>query len=255
MYNKLFRYITQEAIIDESNTFNDILQGSFYENYRNLTYKHLMGLEWASSECNKVSYILKIDDDTVFNIKKTYEFLKTLPKDDELLMGYILNYTLPKRNKQNKWYVTFDEYPRSIYPPYLSGWYYIISPKVASLICDEAMYNSFFWIDDIFVTGLLIESLGLKLKQLPDKYWLEYYEQLECCLRDMITKSIKCEYVIGPNGGRENLIVEFNEAYANCERWKNCTIRSDYDIKKACIVTKERTIFSNGQPEVHHINL
>ncbi|XP_047537047.1 beta-1,3-galactosyltransferase 5-like [Vanessa atalanta] len=250
------RYITQEAINDENNTYGDILQGSFFENYRNLTHKHLMGLEWASSICKNASFILKVDDDTVFNFNRTYNFLKKLPKGDKnLLMGYVLNNTLPRRNKQNKWYVTFEEYNRNIYPPYLSGWYYIISPKIASVMCEEAMYNTYFWIDDIFVTGLLSESLGLKLKELPKNFWLEYYELLECCLRDMVTKSMKCDYVVGPNGGRNNLIVEFNEAYNNCQA-RNCTQRpKDHDLKTDCIVGKERAIFSDGQAEVHHINL
>lgn len=41
-----------------------------------------MGLKWASSECQTASYILKVDDDTVFNINKTYEFLKKIPVSD-----------------------------------------------------------------------------------------------------------------------------------------------------------------------------
>ncbi|XP_023940380.1 beta-1,3-galactosyltransferase 1 [Bicyclus anynana] len=252
------RYITQDAIRDESNIFGDILQGSFYEHYRNLTYKHLMGLKWASSVCQDTSYILKVDDDTVFNIDKTYEFLKNIPTSDRssFIMGYILNNTKPRRNEQNKWYVTWDEYSRSVYPPYLSGWYYIMSPKIAALISAEAIYHPFFWIDDIFVTGLLTESLGIKLKQLPNDYWLEYYELLECCLRDMVKKSIKCDYIVGPNGGRNNLIVEFNEAFANCQKWDNCTTRTqDNDLKKKCVMFRDRSLFSDGKAEIHHINL
>ncbi|XP_034834298.1 beta-1,3-galactosyltransferase 5-like [Maniola hyperantus] len=252
------RYITQDAINNESIIFGDILQGSFYENYRNLTYKHLMGLKWASSQCQKASFILKVDDDTVFNINKTYEFLNKIliPDRNDLIMGYILNDTKPRRNEQNKWYVTWEEYPRSVYPPYLSGWYYIVTPNIATMITDEAIYHPFFWIDDIFVTGLLTESLGLKLRQLPQDYWLEYYEHMECCLRDMIKKSIKCDYVVGPNGRRNNLIVEFNEAFANCQKWGNCTSRAHADdLKKGCVMFRDRTIFSDGQAEIQHINL
>lgn len=217
-----------------------------------------MGLKWASSECQTASYILKVDDDTVFNIDKTYEFLKKIPVSDrdDLVMGYILNNTKPRRNEQNKWFVTWEEYPRSIYPSYLSGWYYIMSPKIAAVITDEAIYHPFFWIDDIFVTGLLTEALGIQLKQLPQDYWLEYYELLECCLRDMMQKSIKCDYVVGPNGGRTNLIVEFNEAYANCSKRSNCTSRlKDHILKKECVMFRDRAIFSDGRAEIHHINL
>lgn len=245
------KIITQEAIIDESNIFGDILQGSFVENYRNLTFKHLMGLQWASTACSNASYILKVDDDTVFNLERTYRLLETLDANDIFLLGYILNNTKPRRNKENKWYVTREEYSRKNYPAYLSGWYYITTPKTARKITEEAIYHPKFWIDDILITGLLTEALHIKLRQLPRDYWLEYYELLECCLRDMINKQINCDSVVGPNGGRENLIVEFNDAIRNCDKSKKCTKRDESTpLKKVCIVNSERTIFSNGQPQV-----
>lgn len=171
-------------------------------------------------------------------------------------MGYMLNHTLPKRNKQNKWYVTWNEYARHYYPPYVSGWYYITTPNVAARICEEAVDHPYFWIDDILATGILPEALDIKLRQLPENYWLEYYELLECCLRDMVTKFIRCDYVVGPNGGRNNLIYEFNEALRNCDVWKNCTVRSaKQTLNKVCVAFRDRTIFSGGQPEVHVVKL
>ncbi|CAG4957764.1 unnamed protein product [Colias eurytheme] len=249
------RYITQEAILDESNTFGDILQGSFYEDYRNLTYKNLMGLQYASSECNGASYILKVDDDTVFNFELTHNFLSKLPDNSQnpFMLGYMLNSTLPIRLKQNKWYVTYEEYPLQKYPSYLSGWYYITNPKTAAMICDEAPYHPYFWIDDILITGILTEYLNIRIQQLPRDYWLEHYELLECCLRDMVKKKIKCNYVVGPNGGRHNLIVEFNDAYTSCT---NCAPRSiTQKLNETCVMFRDRTIFSDGKAEVHHIKL
>ncbi|KAM3962551.1 beta-1,3-galactosyltransferase 5 [Aphomia sociella] len=250
------RYITQEAVNDENAIFGDILQGSFIENYRNLTHKHLMGLQWASTVC-KSSYILKVDDDTVFNLESTHKLLLQLNKSyDDMIMGYMLNNTKPRRSKQNKWYVTQEEYSRNVYPPYLSGWYYIITSKVAASLCKEAVTHTYFWIDDIFVTGILTESLDIKLKQVPQDYWLEYYELLECCLTDMIKKAIRCDYVVGPNGGRDNLLLEFNNAVRNCDKWMHCSHRlPGKSLKNVCIVNKERNIFSDGNAEVHSVRL
>lgn len=214
-----------------------------------------MGLQWASTYCRNVSFILKVDDDIVFNLNRTHEFLTSISKKEDMLMGYILNNTIPKRNKQNKWYVTNEEYPRNIYPAYLSGWYYIISPKIAYAIAQEAPFHSQFWIDDIFVTGILSEYLGVKLKQLPSGYWLEYYELLECCTKDMIIKSLQCSYVVGPNGGRNNLIFEFKEALEQC-KMKNCTKRNNNQgLTKTCVINKDRTIFSNGKAEIEYVKL
>lgn len=212
-----------------------------------------MGLKWASSACTP-TYILKVDDDIVFNLESTYKLLTKLSSRDNLLMGYMLNNTKPKRNKQNKWYVTQDEYTWNEYPPYLSGWYYIITPDVATKLCDLALYYPPFWIDDIYITGLVRQAAGITPKQLPENFWLEYYELLECCLTDMISKSIRCDYVVGPNGGRNNLIVEFNEAYRQCETLKKCTTRpNNKPLKKICVVESERNIFSEGKGEVELI--
>ncbi|XP_013135589.1 PREDICTED: UDP-GalNAc:beta-1,3-N-acetylgalactosaminyltransferase 1-like [Papilio polytes] len=248
------KYITQNAVYDESEIFGDILQGGFTEDYRNLTYKHLMGLQWASNFCN-TSFILKVDDDIVFNLNQTYNFMLKIRHEKNLLIGYMLNNTLPRRSKQNKWYVTQKEYSRNVYPSYLSGWYYIMSKNIAFLITQEAPYHGQFWIDDIFVTGILTEFLDIKLKHLPKDYWLEYYELLECCLKDMVMKSIQCEYVVAPNGGRNELIVEFNDALEKCKR-KNCTVRSDNQtLNKVCINYRERTIFGDGKAVIQNIKL
>ncbi|KAF7267330.1 hypothetical protein GWI33_019448 [Rhynchophorus ferrugineus] len=52
------KYIKQSAIESESQTFGDIVQGNFTEAYRNLTYKHIMGLKWATRFCsNKICYL------------------------------------------------------------------------------------------------------------------------------------------------------------------------------------------------------
>ena len=43
--------ISQEIIKEESKMHLDIVQGSMIEDYKNLAYKHLMGLQWAADEC------------------------------------------------------------------------------------------------------------------------------------------------------------------------------------------------------------
>ncbi|KAJ8713986.1 hypothetical protein PYW08_007606 [Mythimna loreyi] len=176
--------ITQSAINDESETFGDILQGTFDDTYRNLTHKLLMGLVWASTACQDASFILKVDDDTVYNLEKTYEVLKSVDYSTPILLGYINKDVKPERNKKSKYYVTLDEYPRQVYPPYLSGFYYITTPRVAAALCDEAIYHPYLCIEDIFVTGILAEALNIMLTELPNTYWID--------------NIMNCDYVVGP---------------------------------------------------------
>ena len=44
--------IAQKDIEDENKKYSDIVQGNMKEDYKNLAYKHLMGLEWVARECN-----------------------------------------------------------------------------------------------------------------------------------------------------------------------------------------------------------
>ncbi|KAJ2938775.1 hypothetical protein O0L34_g781 [Tuta absoluta] len=245
--------IVQEAIKNENEIFGDLLQGAFDEHYRNLTLKHLMGLRWASTRCANAAYILKIDDDTVFRLDKTYNLLSQIKDLDksQLLLGYMLNNTIPKRQKHNKWYVSWEEFGRSVYPSYLSGWYYITTPQVAAALVEEALYHPPFWIDDVFITGILAEATGIKLRNLPKGFWMEYYEQVECCIKDMIEKNIKCDRAVGPNGNRNNLIVEFNTALSDCDERKECA--SNTAIAPLCVVGKERTIFSDGRGDIQAV--
>lgn len=45
--------VTYELLTKESREFDDILMGDFREDYLNLSLKHIMGLQWASSSCNR----------------------------------------------------------------------------------------------------------------------------------------------------------------------------------------------------------
>ncbi|XP_063367602.1 beta-1,3-galactosyltransferase 2-like [Cydia amplana] len=167
--------LTQSQIEEESKKFHDILQGAFTDSYRNLTIKHLMGLQWVTTNCPNASYILKVDDDTVFRFEKILSILLRTAEDEEnFILGYQLNNTEPKRDKTNKWYVSLEEYPEKEYPSYVSGWYYVTTPTVAAKLINEAMYHPYFWVDDVLVTGILIGALKMRIIPLPDEFWYEY---------------------------------------------------------------------------------
>lgn len=62
------KYVNVKAIQNEASRFGDIVQGNFIEAYRNLTYKHVMGLKWISENCSSAKYVIKMDDDIVINL-------------------------------------------------------------------------------------------------------------------------------------------------------------------------------------------
>ena len=63
----------------EKNIHNDIIQGSFHDSYRNLSYKNVFGLLWVSKFCQNAKFIVKTDDDIyldlyeIFTLTQQYE--------------------------------------------------------------------------------------------------------------------------------------------------------------------------------------
>ena len=48
-----------------------------------------------------------------------------------------------------------------MYPPYCSGWLVIYRPSVSQRLVAHLDRARFFWIDDVFVTGLMAEELQI----------------------------------------------------------------------------------------------
>ncbi|EAA01640.3 AGAP002017-PA [Anopheles gambiae str. PEST] len=219
------RFITQAAIEAEQRLHGDLIQGNFVEAYRNLTYKHLMSLQWATQHCRGAKYLLKMDDDIVYDPFYIQNYLSDLHQSDEarthrhqhLLAGYVFRSKKVIRLQANKWYVSRDEFPGDIYPPYLSGWLYITNQRTARALAAESQKagSNFFWIDDTFITGILAQRLQIQPIAL-NRWYSSNSEFLDCCIRDMKRYSYQCDYYVGPNGGNGKLIMEFIQELERC---------------------------------------
>ncbi|KAK9874426.1 hypothetical protein WA026_002770 [Henosepilachna vigintioctopunctata] len=229
------KYINQKSVEDEARRYNDIVQGNFQEAYRNLTYKHVMGLKWVSQYCSKTKFVIKMDDDIIVNILKTMNLLNQWNAEKEFIAGYILKGLKAKRLKANKWFVTREEYPANIYPPFASGWFYITTPKVCTKLLKLTDSEKYFWIDDVFVTGILAEKIHIKKYDIKG-YFTDHPEYFQCCLNDLLKYKFDCDILVGPNGGRTDLFFEFNQAFSKCVEHK-CLNRS-FPMNESCIGTK-----------------
>ncbi|XP_044255541.1 beta-1,3-galactosyltransferase 5 [Tribolium madens] len=226
-------YMNQAALVDENHRFGDIIQGNFIEDYRNLTFKHLMGLKWVSENCQNTQYVIKMDDDIVINVGSTVQLLRNLTLPADSIAGYVLRDMTPKRDPSNKWYVTSEEYHFAKYPSFVSGWFYITRVGVASRLVLLSHYFKFFWIDDVYVTGILAKNLRLRLIDLK-RYFTVFPEFLQCCITD-VKRNLECNILVGPNGGDSNLFFEFNEAMKLCGK---CGKR-DKPINETCVAERK----------------
>lgn len=115
--------ILKEIIKYEYAEYKDIVQGNFLDTYKNLTYKHVMGLQWATEHCSHVKFVLKIDDDIFVNIEEVKVLLDNYSSNAEKdLIACRLNHAVKvQRNKYSKWFLSKDEFEQDEYPEYCSG--------------------------------------------------------------------------------------------------------------------------------------
>uniref|UniRef100_A0A8D8BWI4 Hexosyltransferase n=1 Tax=Culex pipiens TaxID=7175 RepID=A0A8D8BWI4_CULPI len=214
------KFMVQKAIDDEQRIFGDLIQGEFLEAYRNLTYKHIMSLKWGTEHCRKAKFLIKMDDDIVYDPFYIQNYLSDLdshqkPEQRYLLAGFTFTNKKVIRLKANKWFVSRDEFPADVYPPYLSGWLYITNQRTARELVLQSERTPFFWIDDTYVTGILAERAHIQLTSL-NKWFSANSEFLDCCIRDMKRFSYQCDYYVGPNGGTQRLIMDFVQELERC---------------------------------------
>lgn len=247
------KYTTQQELEAENRRFGDIVQGSFLEAYRNLTYKHVMGLKWAATYCPTAQFVIKMDDDTVLNMYKLPLLLDSVQSmvGKSFIAGYKLSKMTPIRDPGNKWFVTPQEYAPQIYPQFVSGWFYVTTPKVSNLLASRANQEKFFWIDDVFITGLLAKKLQVKLFDIS-QYFAVNSEYLQCCLQDF-KRGLDCDFFVGPNGGFIDMFYQFNQNYRTHCVDQKCE-KSRRRPNETC-VAKKRINLGRGAPLIKTYHL
>lgn len=76
------------------------------------------------------------------------------------------------RSLDSKWFVTEDEYKSAFYPPYCAGLAYIVPSHLLRSLSEAAYDVPFFWVDDVYGTGLLTRHAHIGHRQLAPYYAL-----------------------------------------------------------------------------------
>lgn len=175
-----------------------------------------MGLKWASSQtCLDNVFIVKMDDDIVVDFYYLSSYLRNIAKDvkqkEYHLAGYVLRDVKPIRLRQNKWFVSVDEFNGDIYPDYMSGWMYVTTPAVAQRLVRAASMGNlkFFWIDDAWVTGVVRSNQQIHINETWNSLFSANSQFLDCCIDDIRKYKYRCPFIAGPNGGDHKLIIKF----------------------------------------------
>lgn len=222
----------QSKLTEEQQLNGDLVQGNFIDSYRNLTYKHLMGYKWILTNCPQTTYIVKVDDDSFVDVIQLFQLMNTIYGDQAtgvLACSVWPAGSTPQREQSQKWAVNWREYPYDFYPAYCGGLAYVVSPDVARDLLAASRHLPFFWIDDLYVTGLLAEMLphirhhSLNLRTTYDlKSLLNWLKEAH---------DRPCPFIFGDvsDGNRTAIL---NRLWQKCSRiWKSTSY--DTDITRA----------------------
>lgn len=161
--------------MQEQDRYGDLLQNGVIDSYRNLTYKTVSTLKFAADYCTSSRYVIKIDDDVFPLLPKLAQTLLSI-KVGRVIAGFVQDRMPVKRNKSAQWYVSKQEYPHDgFYPTYTYGGLYAISSDLVPSLYQRArmsLTQKYFYIEDIFVTGLTAKKLGnINYKNITIEYY------------------------------------------------------------------------------------
>uniref|UniRef100_A0A8C5LY18 Hexosyltransferase n=1 Tax=Leptobrachium leishanense TaxID=445787 RepID=A0A8C5LY18_9ANUR len=158
----------QATLVEEHNTYHDIIQRDFTDVYYNLTLKTIMGLDWLHHFCPQATFAMKTDTDMYINPFNLVYLLLIKNITVNFFTGFLKPNEFPIRNWFSKWYVSRNEYPHEKYPPFCSGTGYVFSVDVAQKIQAISTSVPFIKLEDVYM-GLCLERLNIPLQELHER--------------------------------------------------------------------------------------
>ncbi|KAK8767327.1 hypothetical protein V5799_005893 [Amblyomma americanum] len=96
-----------------------------------------------------------MDDDVVVNVFALSSYVDSLAMKWNGIHCYLHVKVRPPRQRNSKWYVSKEEYPLEKYPAYCAGAAFMMRPVVLSALYEASKHVPIFWVDDVYVTGIL----------------------------------------------------------------------------------------------------
>ncbi|XP_055925275.1 beta-1,3-galactosyltransferase 5-like [Argiope bruennichi] len=210
----------QGEIEKENELHKDIVQGDFLDSYRNLTYKHVMGLTWAATYCNRTKYIMKMDDDIFTDIYQLMDYITNRIKNLDLrnnIACYFQTGMPVVRDPVSKWFVSKEEFVSDTFDDYCSGWAYLTTTHVAQRLCEAVKKLPYFWVDDVHLTGTAAKLANVGQIRMNHLFALESDGLIDWTRRSL---NLKWDKVFAPTWGDLALSRRADKKAFKCYRTK-----------------------------------
>jgi hypothetical protein len=166
-----------QKLIQEIEQYGDIVMIRKQDTYRGSGFKHQYIYEYVSYPYQLSHFLMKIDDDVYCKTAFLARHLAQRLKDPKhyYYMGAFMYGARPHRDPNSKYYMSLEEYPREVHPPFASGTGNLLSIEVVALLLQQDLY--FYSMEDISV-AIWLETLQKEKKldkpllfdSLPDWY-------------------------------------------------------------------------------------
>ena len=151
--------VNADAVSAESEIYDDIIQGNFVDDYKNMTLKSLLGLKWVSEQCARVPYMMKSDDDMFISIPYLIQILQGTRLKRSIMGPYNKASAV---HRVGRWAVSKELFPFVRYPTYDSGSGYVITVDIVGELYETSTHVPLLHIEDVYVTGILAKIIGAK---------------------------------------------------------------------------------------------
>ncbi|NXG73251.1 B3GL1 acetylgalactosaminyltransferase, partial [Baryphthengus martii] len=155
------------SVEDESILYGDIIRQDFRDTYDNLTLKTIMGFRWVAEFCSNARFLMKTDADVFINTANLVKLLLKLNSSENIFTGYPLIGNFAYRGFYKKRYISYDDYPFELYPPYCSGMGYVLDAKLALRIYELMGHIKPIKFEDVYV-GICLNILKVSISILED---------------------------------------------------------------------------------------
>ncbi|NXA95496.1 B3GL1 acetylgalactosaminyltransferase, partial [Melanocharis versteri] len=150
------------SVEDESILYGDIICQDFTDTYDNLTLKTMMAFQWLSEFCSNARFFMKTDTDVFINTPNLVKFLLQLNSSENVFTGYPFIDNFAYRGLDKKRYISYEEYPFRLYPPYCSGLGYILDGKLALRTYELMGHVKPLKFEDVYV-GICLNILKVNI--------------------------------------------------------------------------------------------
>ncbi|VDP94438.1 unnamed protein product [Trichobilharzia regenti] len=168
------RWLAAKKLENESKVYQDMLIGSFYDTYFNLTLKLMSTYRWAATFCDqKTPLYIFIDDDYVLLPNNTINLVRKLNASfiKSIIGGPVHPSSIVARPSKDyfhlKWAVSEREYPWERYPPYFYGTGYILSSTIVNDASLAMAFTQNIRIDDSYL-GIVLSRLNKTLTDMKE---------------------------------------------------------------------------------------